>query len=204
MKPYTKTSPQRLRGWIKDLAYIDRENILGDIVEAGVWRGGNIILARKLSPSRVCWLYDTFTGMSQPGRYDFKPGGQPALKRYLEHKNKNVPWQQVTVAEVRENLAHMGVLDDSVLRFVVGDVCQTLLSPSNLPDKISLLRLDTDWYDSTKAELETLYPRLVSGGVLVVDDYGHWMGARKAVDRYFGPKVKLEMVDYSARRLVKP
>ena len=69
------------------------------------------------------------------------------------------------------------------IHFVRGPVEETL--PAGAPDEIALLRLDTDWYESTRHELEHLYPRLAAGGVLLVDDYGHWEGARKAVDEYF-------------------
>jgi O-methyltransferase len=57
--------------------------------------------------------------------------------------------------------------------------------PASVPEQIALLRLDTDWYESTKCELEILFPRLVKGGVIIIDDYGCWQGARKAVDEYF-------------------
>ncbi len=204
IRPYTKTSIERIRAWIDALDYIDRDNVAGDVVEAGVWRAGNIILARKRSPARICWLYDTFTGMTVPGPLDVKRGGSPALVRYEAHREKNVPWAQVTVAEARKNLEDTGTLDDNLLRFVVGDVCKTLLEPANIPERIALMRLDTDWYASTKIELKVLYPRLVPGGVLIVDDYGHWMGARKAVDEYFGPDLKVDMIDYTALRIVKP
>ena len=62
---------------------------------------------------------------------------------------------------------------------------ETLNIPSNLPESISVLRLDTDWYESTRKELQILYPRLGVGGVLIIDDYGYWDGCRKAVHEYF-------------------
>jgi len=87
---------------------------------------------------------------------------------------------------------------------VAGAVEDTL--PDRAPMEIALLRLDTDWYASTKHELETLYPRLVSGGVLMLDDYGHWTGCRKAVDEYFAanaPAPLLNRIDYTARVATK-
>jgi hypothetical protein len=90
------------------------------------------------------------------------------------------------------------------VRFVKGLVEDTL--PSSAPESIALLRLDTDWYESTRHELIHLFPRLVSGGVLILDDYGHWQGARKALDEYFeehGVKMLLNRIDYSARIGVK-
>lgn len=185
------------------LRLVDREKIPGDIVECGVWAGGNIILARKLSPHRVCWLYDTFAGMSEPEDIDVTTSGKKASDSYNSKMQAGRKWAGVSVEQVRQNFEACGVLDDSRLRFVEGKVEDTLLVPKNLPDKIALLRLDTDWHASTKAELEILYPRLSPGGVLIVDDYGHWQGARKAVDDYL-PGAEWTKIDYTAVMLVKP
>jgi hypothetical protein len=79
-----------------------------------------------------------------------------------------------------------------------------MLEEKNLPEQISILRLDTDWYTSTKIELEVLYKKLVKGGILIIDDYGHWQGARKAVDEYFKNKnIWLHYVDYTCRYIIK-
>lgn len=184
------------------LRSIDREKIPGDIVECGVWAGGNIILARKISPLRFCWLYDTFAGMPEPSEIDVTKSGKRALDSYNKKVLIGVKWSEVSVGQVRQNLETCGVLDEDRLRFVEGKVEDTLLVPENLPDKIALLRLDTDWYASTKIELEILYPLLAPGGVLIVDDYGHWQGARKAVDDYL-PGVEWTKIDYTAVMMVK-
>lgn len=89
--------------------------------------------------------------------------------------------------------------------FIKGKVEDTLIKEAQ-PEKISLLRLDTDWYESTKAELEHLFPKLEKEGVLVIDDYGHWQGARKAVDEYFSKNkinILLNRVDYTCRMGIK-
>jgi len=199
IRPYTKTSPERIAAWVAALAYIDRENIPGDIVECGVWRGGNIILARKLSPDRVCWLYDTFSGMTQPSAAD----GLKANELYKHKTQAGIPMSGASLDKVMAAISECGVYDGDKLRFVEGDVCETLSQLECRPAHIALLRLDTDWYDSTAAELEYLYPLLSVGGVLIVDDYGHWPGARQAVDDYFGPDVAKEMIDYTACRIIK-
>lgn len=174
------------------LLSLDHKGIEGDIVECGVWRAGHIILARTISPSRVCWLFDTFTGMTAPGPHDMKANGtRPTLKQIRRSVG--------SFESVTENLKREGVYEPDKLHFVVGDVAETLRDPINIPTKVALLRLDTDWYESTKVELEVLFPRLVPGGVLIVDDYGHWMGAKKAVQEYLGKRVKqLKVIDYSA------
>lgn len=202
--PFTKSSPERIAGMMEALRRIDQQPIVGDIVECGIWRGGNIMLARKLCHDRVCWLYDTFTGMTEPGEFDLKRSGGSAMSSYRKKEELGTRWAECSVADVKECLRQMGVLDEAKLRFVVGDVAVTLRDPVNLPEAIALLRLDTDWYASTKIELEVLYPRLVPGGILIVDDYGHWMGSRKAVDEYLGDAASgLTMVDYTAAMMVK-
>lgn len=188
--PYTKTGRERMQAMINACIAIDEKEISGDIVECGVWKAGNIIIARKLSPNRVCWLYDTFTGMTEPQDVDIHHDGWAA-----KHKPG---WCAASVEEVTEILADNRVLDNRLTRFIIGDVIQTLLVRENLPEKIALLRLDTDWYASTLVELQILYPRLERGGFLIVDDYGHWQGARRAVDEYFGDDFPKTMIDYTA------
>jgi O-methyltransferase len=184
-RTFTKSSSSRFEFWTKCLQTIEADGIAGDVVEAGVWRGGNIMAARVLAPARVCWLYDTFDGMTEPTELDRKPNGYPAINSYRA-KTKARKWACVPLAEVRANFSAAELLDDRVLRFIVGPVELTLLDPANLPERIALLRLDTDWHASTKIELEVLFPRLIAGGWLIVDDYFHWQGCRRAVDDYFG------------------
>jgi O-methyltransferase len=192
--PYTLTGLERRKAMAEALVRIETKRIPGDIVECGVWLGGNIIMARKMASQRVCWLYDTFTGMAKPGEVD----GQKAIGRYERQAGD---WCRKSLDEVKAAFHETGVYDETKLRFVEGMVEDTL--PKTKPERIALLRLDTDWYSSTKIELELLYPRLSSGGVLIVDDYGHWDGARKAVDEYF-PKARWVRIDYTAVMMVKP
>lgn len=201
---YTKSSETRLTAMRDCLLAIERRRIAGDVVECGVWRGGNIILARKLAPERLCWLFDTFAGMTAPTELDRKPNGVRAIDSFRV-KTASRPWAAASLAEVRSYFAETGTLDDERLRFIVGPVERTLLDPAHLPERIALLRLDTDWHASTKIELEVLYPRLASGGFLIVDDFGHWLGARKAVVDYFtASPIKIEPIDDTAILIVKP
>lgn len=199
-KRYSKATYQRLHAMELSLKSLDHQNIEGDIVECGVWRGGHIMLARMISPQRICWLYDTFTGMTAPGPHDVKRSGNKTPRDKMLSKT----WTMASLDEVIDNFKTEKLYDESKLKFIVGDVAQTLLDTINLPDKIALLRLDTDWYESTKLELVVLFPRLVQGGILIVDDYGHWMGARKAVLEYFGSNIKqLKHIDYTAVMLTR-
>ena len=102
---------------------------------------------------------------------------------------------------VKKNILRYSNINN--IKFIEGEVEKTLLYEENLPKKISILRLDTDFYSSTKKELEILYPRLVSGGVCIIDDYGYWKGARQAVDEYFGDQKWLHVVDQTCRYLIK-
>ena len=180
--------------------------ISGDLVECGVRRGGHMLLSKayisraELTP-RKYWLFDTFSGMPEPLPVDVRIGsGEPAMVRWQSEKD----WCSVSLADVRSNFASMGLLSDDIV-FVEGMVENTLTNASLLPEQIAYLRLDTDFYSSTKTELEVLYPRLVSGGVLVVDDYGHWKGSQMAVDEYFGgPPADFQVIDRPARMLIKP
>lgn len=202
--PYTKSGPERIAAMVDALRRIDREGIIGDVVECGVWRGGNIILARKLCPNRICWLYDTFDGMTAPTPDDVTRSGRKASDSYNKKLSRGAKWADVSLGDVRANLEKTGMLDDNRLRFIVGPVEDTLRDATNIPERIALLRLDTDWHESTKVELEVLYPQLVPGGILIVDDYGHWMGARKAVDEYFGDAMPVMVqIDYTAVMCVK-
>lgn len=192
--PYTKTSRERLAAMAKACQQIEADELEGDVVECGVWRAGNIILARMLCPERVCWLFDTFEGMAGVSSWDVTRGG------ITIEEGKAA----VSLDEVKNNFTATGTFDADKLRFVQGRVEKTLRKGKNLPKRIALLRLDTDWYWSTRAELEALWPRLVPGGILIIDDYGHWLGARKAVDDYFRRSIPLQRIDYTAVMAVKP
>ena len=189
-KKYTMTSVHRLINTLKSCYYVVENNIPGDFVECGVWRGGNAILAKKifehLNSDKKVWMFDTFEGMTAPTNVDIEAINQiSAENKFAESQtNTHNEWCYASLEDVQKNCSDSGI-DIAALKFIKGDVCDTLKKPDNVPDKISVLRLDTDWYESTKAELEVLYPKLSNGGVLIIDDYGHWEGARKAVDEYF-------------------
>jgi O-methyltransferase len=206
--PFTMTSIERQWALIKAVEYLNGNKIAGDFVECGVWRGGNLMIAKELCrPSamqRKFYLFDTFTGMSAPTAADTTHAGADASATYRERvREDHVDWVYASLDDVRESFRRASLLDDRVI-FVKGKVEDTLADKRNVPEKIALLRLDTDFYESTRAELEILYPRLVSGGVLIVDDYGHWRGARKAVDEYFkGAAMLWSRIDYTARMTLK-
>ena len=208
----TMTSRSRLRATLMACEYVVRSGVPGDFVECGVWRGGHGILARKifdsLQSNKQVWMFDTFSGMTRPSDadIDLKGDDRPASifkKNQLSENSSD--WCNASIDEVKEHVVQeAGSLEG--VRFVEGDVSDTLQYRDNIPESISCLRLDTDWYESTLMELRVLYPRLEKGGVLIIDDYGKWAGSKKAVDEYFsqlGLVPFLIFVDSSSRMLVK-
>ncbi|MBI5384902.1 MAG: class I SAM-dependent methyltransferase [Verrucomicrobia bacterium] len=212
VKPHTATSQGRLVGMIDAVKYIAANRIEGAIVECGVWMGGSTMAALYAlqslgDTSREIYMYDTFEGMSAPTEKDVMFDGTPAKAVLIESERQDGAinyWCFMGVEAVRRNILATGY-PEKRLHFVKGKVEDTL--PTHLPGKIALLRLDTDWYESTKHELTHLYPLLAPNGVLIIDDYGHWQGAKQAVEEYFaGLKVRpfLSRLDYTGRLVIKP
>jgi O-methyltransferase len=207
--PFSMVSAERMYGVYSAVRHITRSRVPGAIVECGVWRGGCMMLAaltlRREMEERPIFLFDTFEGMTKPTERDTGPGGLEAIAMWRHHRQANGGnWLSVSVDEVKANLSQTSY-PESLLTFVQGDVLHTI--PEEAPDEIALLRLDTDWYESTKHELEHLYPRLAPGGVLIVDDYGQWKGAKDAVDEYLSTLDSppfLMRTDYTGRMGVKP
>ncbi|MCX4969711.1 class I SAM-dependent methyltransferase [Streptomyces sp. NBC_00654] len=208
VKPYSMTSPERLNALILATRHIVRHDIPGDIVECGVWRGGSMQACAKTLLSlgeteRELYLFDTYEGMTPPTAEDLRRDGRSA-QELLDAQAKDRPiW---AVASLEDVMAGFGTVPypKNRIHYVRGRVEDTL--PANAPERISVLRLDTDWYASTKHELEHLYSRLVSGGVLLIDDYGYWQGSRQAVDEFLektGERLLLLRMD-EGRIAVKP
>jgi hypothetical protein len=157
---------------------------------------------------RTLWLYDTFAGMTEPIDLDkATANGAPAREEWSMYQRGDAlnEWCFASLNDVRRNVESTGYPMELV-RFVAGKVEETLSASENLPGRIALLRLDTDWYESTKAELEALYDRLAPGGVLIIDDYGYWEGQRRAVDEFFASrprKLLLDRIDSISRIGVK-
>ena len=213
--PYTITGIPRLIALVDAVRYCLSREIPGDFAECGVWRGGSVLamiltLQELGIDDREIHLFDTFEGMTAPTEHDVSPIDPPALATWRDaERREERAWAGLFDPEhfnedrVRETLLATGYPGER-LHFVKGPVEETL--PARAPERLALLRLDTDWYESTRHELEHLYPRLVEDGVLIVDDYGHWAGSRRAVDEYFAghpPAPLLSRIDYSARIAVK-
>lgn len=208
----TLVSGERLWSAISAVKYAVNNEIAGDIVECGTWRGGCALAMKmalkSLGSSKNLYIFDTFAGMTEPTDKDFETGSRVhAMSRYRNSISGDVnKWCYASLEDVEANFSAAGCLDG--VRFIKGDVMKTLKEEAVLNDlkRLSVVRLDTDWYESTKIELEVLYPRLSNSGVLLVDDYGHWDGARRAVDEYFtnaGSQPLSWVTDYTGRGMIK-
>jgi O-methyltransferase len=207
---YTMTLVPRQMSLISAVRYLCQNRIAGDFVECGVWRGGSsmamaMTLLQEGSRDRHLYLFDTFEGMTEPQDVDrrAKDGLAARLEMEQDVSRSGEVWAVAGLDDVQQNMARTGYPPQQ-LHFIKGPVESTIPAHSP-PGPIALLRLDTDWYESTRHELIHLFPRLVPGGVLIIDDYGHWEGARKAVDEYFAAlpsRYFFARTDYSGRLLV--
>lgn len=209
---FTMTSVERMYALYKAVEYVVAADIPGAIVECGVWRGGSVMVALSTLAAlgrvdRDVYLFDTFEGLPRPDtEVDVDMFGNRAIDGWTPHSRggERSNWAYAGLEDVRANVASTGYPQERV-RFIKGMVEDTV--PAEAPDRIALLRLDTDWYSSTKHEMEHLYPRLSKGGVLIIDDYGHFLGARRAVDEYIAERripILLQRVDYTGRSAIKP
>lgn len=215
VRPHTMTSELRVEALLRAVRYVVDRGIPGALAECGVWRGGSVLaMARQLqllgAEDRDLYLYDTFEGMTAPTDRDTSRFDPPALSTWREAASQSLqPWPELFNDQVFNEM-HVASLLQSAgypmdrVHLIKGPVETTL--PDQGPDQLAVLRLDTDWYESTLHELVHLYPRLSQGGVLIIDDYGHWEGCRQAVDEYFStyaPPLLLQRVDYTGRMGVK-
>jgi hypothetical protein len=208
VKPWTMTSYDRIFALIVAVRYLVQHNVPGEVVECGVWRGGSMqAVARTLlnlsAADRDLHLYDTFEGMPAPSEKDRRLGGASAQELMESGPRPALVKAIADLEDVRAGMARTGYPADRI-HYHPGKVEDTL--PGAAPDRIALLRLDTDWYESTKHELEHLYDRLVPRGVLIIDDYDYWEGSRKAVDEFItttGAQLLLVPID-TGRIAIKP
>ncbi|MRR49449.1 MAG: macrocin O-methyltransferase [Rhodocyclaceae bacterium] len=202
----TMVGLERMYATWQAVRYVGMAKISGALVECGVWRGGNLMLMALAllqlgQGNREIWGYDTFEGMPMPTSHDVDIQGRLAAEQMQRETGEG--WCAASESVVKENLRRIPYPQDQ-FRLVPGRVEETI--PRQMPRKIALLRLDTDWYESTRHELIYLFPLLEHGGVIIVDDYGHWQGAKRAVDEYFsgdGPRILLNRIDYTGRIGVK-
>jgi O-methyltransferase len=215
VKDYTMTTSHRIVAICNAIDYLTENNIEGDIVGCGIWRGGVIMagidtLQNSGDTDREFFLYDTFEGMTTPGhQYDIKRGGHSAVGKNAEELYKNATTDDFvfcysSLDEVKGNIGSLEYPPEKI-HYIKGMVEDTI--PQTLPGKIALLYFSIGFYKSVLHALEHLYPLLVPGGVIVISDYGDWEGTQKAVDEYIKTtksRLLLNRIDNSGRIGVKP
>ena len=203
-RPFTALSSERLQNNIDMMEYVNKSGIEGDVVEVGVYKGGSMLAFLKAHermshpPKRSFHLYDTFSGMTPPTDADVDLNGYSAT--HLMQQNADVKCIS-SLSEVQATISN-NTQPIHETAYHVGDILQNTI----YPEKIAILRLDTDWYESTAFELANFYEKVVPGGVTIIDDYGHWMGCKRAVDEFLlnHPYIHLTRIDYTGVYWLKP
>jgi O-methyltransferase len=197
-KAYSLLSVEAFYNLYRSVEYLARNRVPGDFVECGVFLGGAILAISDFAHhfgigDRQFFLYDTFAGF-------------PAETKELDLRGNPVNFQKhPNFRGTVDSVIAQSLCAKEQFHIVEGMVEETL--PRTKPSAISLLRLDTDYYESTRVELTELYPLLASGGVLIVDDYGLFQGARRATDEFLEKQAKkplLIRINFSVRTGVKP
>lgn len=209
-KEFTMTSIERMYAIYTSVNYVVKNKIPGDMIECGVWRGGSSMMIAKTlvklgDTDRKLYLFDTFEGMVLPTEKDVSFSGESAKETFFSKNGTSTgsDWCAAEVDEVKLNMSSTHYPPQNII-YIKGKVEETL--PTFTCNDLSILRLDTDWYESTKCEMEFLFPKLVQKGVLLIDDYGHWEGARQAIDEYIQQNnipILLNRVDYTGRAAIK-
>ena len=183
------------------ITYILKNNIEGAILECGVESGNFehiwINELMKNNATRDIYLCDTFGGLVKPSDNDYTCNDAQLYQMnkdevYNTWKSQIINekingWCYTPLENVQNRLNSTGYPQEN-LHYIVGDVMETLQDKANIPEKIAILRLDTDWYESSKYELEQMYDNVVNGGVIIFDDYYHWDGQLRATDEFFASR----------------
>lgn len=208
-QPFTMTSDARMHAMFSATRYLARRPVPGAIVECGVWKGGSAMVSMLALQQigvtdRDFFLYDTFEGLPAPTDEDRDLDGRPAEELWQQYQRDGIDTLAYCSLEAtKSNLATTGY-PESRIHYIQGLVEETI--PERVPESIALLRIDTDWYSSVAHVLNNLYDRVAPGGVVIIDDYGHFQGARKAVDEFLAARkltVLLNRVDYTGRMFIK-
>jgi len=193
VRELTMCSHARLKSLYEGVLEVSGKSVAGDIVECGTARGGSAALMglalKRNGYSQRLWIFDTFEGLPAPTPED------PISAH--DHTGEC----RGDIDEVRDALQRLGVTNIELVKGLVQDTL-----PATETGRIAFLHIDTDWYDSVRACLETLYERVSVGGIIQIDDYGYWSGAKKAVEEFFSRRQispRLVRIDYAGRRFTK-
>jgi len=209
----TMVSYRKLAATAAACKYVIKQNIKGDFVECGVWRGGNAIVAAAIFKSygenRKVWLFDTFEGFTniKTTEKDIYARSRKAMTDEMMSTGDNIFYDPLkcgnSISDVKASFEKCGLLNDDVI-FIKGSVMDTL-EDDLVPDKIAVLRMDTDLYESTLKQLTVLYPKVECGGVMLEDDYGTYDGPRLAMNEYFSNirKPQIQYIDAHGIMVIK-
>ena len=209
-REFTMLSRERLFDLYLSVKYAIANKIEGDIVEVGCWGGGAVAVALStLNNSaqnennliRTVWGFDTFEGHPEPNADEVDVWGNNQLKLFKEFEIRGENWRKSSFDDATQNIRSICDNVDN-LRLIKGRAEFTV--PQSQISKVSILRIYVDWYEPTLISLQHLYPKVSPGGVVIVDDYGHHSGSRRAVDEFFGSThPKYTHIDYSCISFVK-
>lgn len=190
----------RLKNIVDISSYLLQNNIYGDFVECGVWKGGSVALMayimKEQDKKRMLHLFDAFDDICEP---DANVDGERAIELVGGKENAQGRLQAVkgvydykgghgNDVEAYTLITEKIDYDKKFVKVHKGWFQDTLPMAKNEIDKIALLRLDGDWYSSTKVCLENLYDKVVNNGIIIIDDYGAYEGCKKAVDEFLNER----------------
>ena len=198
--PHSACSKERLLMNIDAIRSVNNLNIPGHIVEVGVYKGGSMIAMMRANknPARQFYLFDTYEGMTAPCEHDTDLNGYSASDLLVRDKGVRCI---SSLEEVKSNISKNTRTPPENIHYIVGDITKT----TTRVEPIAILRLDTDFYESTKFELDYFYDSVSRGGIIIIDDYGHWKGCKKAVDEFLErhPELIVHRIDYTGIYFVK-
>lgn len=187
VRPYAAVSYIKLSNAYELSKLIEKNKIDGAFVECGVWKGACIgvmaYVANKYKSNRKIWLFDSFKGLPEPMEKD----GTRAIKfasNRSSGKLSSINQFIATIEDVHKVLFSLLKLDKKNVIIEKGWFQYTLPKAKEKIGNISILRIDADWYESTKCCLDNLYDNIISGGYIIIDDYNFWEGCQKAVDEF--------------------
>jgi hypothetical protein len=183
---YTVLGEERGRTLYRLAAEVERLGVPGDLVDCGVFNGGSTALMSAGAPSRRAWAFDSFEGLPPPGPKDPDVPANAAGGCHGSPERVREAFERYASPERLEIVA--GWFDETFPRAAPGI------------ETVAVLNVDCDWYDPVTLTLDTFYPRIAAGGFVVIDDYGHWEGSRRATDEFRdrqGIDEPLEQIDYT-------
>ena len=213
VRDHTMVSLERLVSLWQQVRSLDRDGIPGALVECGVWRGGAtgmMALAHLHAgggATRALHLFDSFAGLPEPVAALDGAGAVAYAGQRAEGRLQPIGQCVGSLAENEDLLLRRIGYPATQVHFHAGWFEETVPRDAAAVGPVALLRLDGDWYASTRTCLAHLYAQVVPGGVVVIDDYGHWPGCRRAVDEFtagLGTPLTLRPIDYTACYWIKP